>query len=112
MNPLFAAVYDPIMQRTLERTFRSWRSELLAHADGDVLEVGAGTGANLPYYTQARRLVLCEPEAAMRRRLEALASKDSRAEVVSAPAGALPFSPASFDVVVTTLLPSAGLVRG
>ena len=49
---------------------REWRRALLKSASGYVLEVGAGTGANLNFYTSAvSKLVLSEPDAHMRRQL-------------------------------------------
>ena len=48
-----------------------WRTELLAEVKGEVLEIGAGTGANLAYYPNGNiRLLLSEPDAAMRKQLE------------------------------------------
>jgi len=49
----FAAVYDP-MTRPLELSgFGQRRARLLASLTGHILDVGAGTGANLPHYRQA-----------------------------------------------------------
>ncbi|MEN1970648.1 class I SAM-dependent methyltransferase [Lentibacillus sp. N15] len=41
-----SAIYDVMDKMIKER----WRKELLQKVDGRVLEVGVGTGANLPYY--------------------------------------------------------------
>lgn len=95
------------------------RRELLASARGRVLEVGAGTGHNLPHYPNAlERLVLAEPEKNMARHLERRLAKLGRtAEVVRAPAEALPFDDNSFDTVVSTFIlctvedPSAALAE-
>jgi ubiquinone/menaquinone biosynthesis C-methylase UbiE len=44
------------------------RRELLAHASGDVLEIGFGTGLNLPHYpAQVRRITTVDPNAGMHR---------------------------------------------
>ena len=85
---------------------RALREGLLAGASGRVLEIGAGTGANLPLYGGALEvLVMTEPEAAMLRRLQRKASEQAaRAEVVQAPAEALPFDDEWFDTVVSTLV--------
>jgi ubiquinone/menaquinone biosynthesis C-methylase UbiE len=74
-----------------------------------VLELGAGTGHNLPYYTDAvSELVMTEPDPHMARRLrERLADEPAAAwnpTVVEAPAEQLPFDDGSFDTVVATLV--------
>ena len=97
-----AALYDAVLFLAERRALRSWRRELLADLDGDVLELGAGTGANLAYYgDQVRRLLLLEPDPAMRRRLVARAP---RATVIAGSASLLPVADASFDAVVSTLV--------
>ncbi len=46
----FSMVYD-LFERPMERyLFSSPRKRALAFAEGDVLEVGVGTGKNIPYY--------------------------------------------------------------
>jgi SAM-dependent methyltransferase len=45
------------------------RRRLVAEARGEVVEVGAGTGRNLPYYRDVDRVVVLEPDGAMRSRL-------------------------------------------
>jgi ubiquinone/menaquinone biosynthesis C-methylase UbiE len=79
------------------------RSDLLAPLVGSVLEVGAGTGANLEHYTRAvTRLTLAEPDAAMRARLARRAC--GTPTIVDASAEELPFPASSFDAVVCTLV--------
>jgi len=44
------------------------RQQLLATVSGDVLEIGFGTGLNLPYYpAQVRRITTVDPNAGMHR---------------------------------------------
>ena len=94
------------MTRALERAvFGERRARLLADLDGQVLDVGAGTGANLPYLGRASRVVAAEPDAAMRRRLAArLAQAVVPVEISSDPAERLRYPDASFDAVVFTLV--------
>ncbi|MCO5168149.1 MAG: class I SAM-dependent methyltransferase [Planctomycetes bacterium] len=105
MTRLFAALYDPFMRRT-ERHLAAWRAELLSRVAGRVLEVGAGTGANLPFYPRGlERLVLAEPDPHMRARLAARVARERpEAVVIDAPAEALPVEDGSFDAVVSTLV--------
>jgi ubiquinone/menaquinone biosynthesis C-methylase UbiE len=98
---LFAAVYD----RCLPDSPRAaqWRRHLLRHAHGVVVEIGAGTGANLPAYPAVERLVLSEPSPAMRRRLAPRAAA-AGAELIDAAADRLPFVDGSIDTVVCGLV--------
>lgn len=101
-----ALVYDPFLWLGERAGMAARRRTLVAGARGDVLEIGAGTGLNLPHYPPGlSRLVLAEPVAAMAGRLRARVAKLGRkAEVVLAPAEALPFATGSFDTVVATMV--------
>ncbi len=104
-----AALYDPFLAPGERRGLGRRRAGLLAGVRGDVLEIGAGTGLNLPHYPRtAGRLVLTEPVAPMaarlRRRAATVADETRSVEVVEAPAERLPFPDASFDTVVSTLV--------
>lgn len=71
-----------------------------------MIEIGGGTGINLPYYGNAvEELVITEPEEPMARRLERkLADYPRSVKVVRAPAEELPFEDQSFDFAVSTLV--------
>jgi len=103
---VFAACYDRITADTERDGLGAHRRELLAAASGDVLEIGAGTGANLPYYgAGVRTLTLTEPEAPMAKRLQRrMLAQRTDAKLLRAPAEDLPFNDASFDTVVSTLV--------
>lgn len=104
MGRLFAALYDTVSKGSEAAGMREERRRLLAAAHGATLEIGAGTGLNLEHYPDAvSRLVLVEPDRHMRRKLgRRLETLGRTAEIVDAPAGALPFPDASFDTVVVT----------
>jgi ubiquinone/menaquinone biosynthesis C-methylase UbiE len=103
---LFAAAYDRITAGVEAAGLRSHRERLLSHARGRVLEIGAGTGANLPFYPErVETITLAEPEAPMARRLARRIREQPRVvELVQAPAEQLPFGDAQFDTVVSTLV--------
>jgi ubiquinone/menaquinone biosynthesis C-methylase UbiE len=108
-HPIFARFYDRLMAGTEKGGLAQMRRELLATVSGRVLELGAGTGHNLAYYTDAvTELVLTEPDPHMasrlRDRLEREGTRAGRASVVVAPAEDLPFDDGSFDNVVATLV--------
>jgi ubiquinone/menaquinone biosynthesis C-methylase UbiE len=102
----FAAMYDTVLAATEKAGLGAHRKTLLSSAAGRVIEIGAGTGANLPYYSDAvSDLVVCEPAEPMARRLERkLASFGRPVRVVRAPAENLPIENESFDVAVSTLV--------
>jgi ubiquinone/menaquinone biosynthesis C-methylase UbiE len=104
-NPLIPLVYDRVVRGLEEGGLAARRRALLADATGWVLEVGAGTGLNLPHYPEhVTRLVLADPNPGMRRRLRARAESLGReVEVVDAVAERLPFLENTFDEAVTTL---------
>lgn len=115
---LFAAIYDP-MQAAGERTWLgATRADLLGGITGTVAEIGGGTGANLPHYRAADRVVIGEPDDEMRARL---GDKLGRARVpvaISADSADRIEAPDdSFDAVVSTLVlctvpdPSAALAE-
>lgn len=102
----FAATYDRQMAKVEKAGLRAHREALLGQAEGSVLEIGAGTGGNLPYYGPAvASLTMTEPETSMLRRLERKVSDQAPGtQVLRAPAEDLPFDDDSFDVAVSTLV--------
>jgi SAM-dependent methyltransferase len=102
----FSSVYDRMTKSTEEAGLREMRRALLAGASGRVLEIGAGTGANLDLYPDTvTELVLVEPDPHMTKRLRAkLAASGRSATVIEAPAESIPLQDAGFDRVVSTLV--------
>jgi ubiquinone/menaquinone biosynthesis C-methylase UbiE len=103
---LFAMTYDRQIAKAEEAGLRAMRQRLLADAAGQVLEIGAGTGANLPCYgREVEQLTVTEPQVPMVRRLEGrVRDRGSAAKVLRAPAEDLPFDNDTFDVAVSTLV--------
>lgn len=108
MSRLMAAVYDRVTQASEDAGVAEWRRDLLASLTGDVLEIGAGTGHNVPHYPgMLRRLVLAEPDRFMRAKLATALEEHVLpfpVEVVADAAGSLGFPDESFDAVVVTLV--------
>jgi ubiquinone/menaquinone biosynthesis C-methylase UbiE len=102
----FAFFYDRVTAGAERAGLRDHRQVLLTKASGKVLEIGGGTGANLPFYGgQVQSLTITEPSDAMARRLERrLKAHALPATVVRAAAEALPFEDDSFDTAVSTLV--------
>ena len=104
--PILARLYDPFLWLAEIAGMRSRRKALLGNARARVVEIGAGTGLNVSHYPDGiAELVLTEPDAAMRRRLERRLQRLGRvARIVDAPAERLPLADASVDTVVSTLV--------
>ena len=101
---LFAAWYD-LLNAGVEGRVAPYRTETAGRTWGDVLEIGGGTGANLPYYPADVKLTFIEPDPHMVKRLRRTISRHGRdAKIVPQPAENLPFPDESFDCVVTTLV--------
>ncbi|MDH3762529.1 MAG: class I SAM-dependent methyltransferase [Gammaproteobacteria bacterium] len=107
MSFLIAFFYDRVMANTEAACLRQWRRELLARVSGDVLEIGAGTGANIKLYPErVKRLMLTEPDMHMRRQLEEkIANHDpQRLGISEGSAENIVADDESFDYVVTSLV--------
>jgi ubiquinone/menaquinone biosynthesis C-methylase UbiE len=94
-------LYDAMMTAAEATGFGAWRRDLVADARGRVLDVGCGTGRNLPLYPPRTRVV------AVDLRIELLLAARRRrpdAPLVIASAEALPFAPGTFDTVVSGLV--------
>jgi ubiquinone/menaquinone biosynthesis C-methylase UbiE len=108
-HPIFARLYDRMLAKLEREELGELRRALLSDATGRTLEIGAGTGHNLPYYPEAvTELVLAEPDPHMARRLRERLQREppaiEKVSVIEAPAEDLPFDDASFETVVSTLV--------
>ncbi len=82
----------------------SYRQTLLSHVKGDILEIGFGTGLNLPHYPKSvKKITVIEPNRGMgslaRRRM---AESGIQVDHHVLKGESLPFADRTFDTVVST----------
>lgn len=80
------------------------RNRLVPKAEGDVLEIGIGSGLNLPFYAaDLKSITGIEPSRGLRRMADRAATEAERPVVlVDAGAEDMPFDHHSFDTVIST----------
>src|SRR5579863_8354995 len=87
-----------------QRNLAAYRNRVVPAAEGRVLEIGIGSGLNLPFYTQkAERVIGLDPSP----KLLAMVRQAGRpisglVELVEGSAEAIPLDDRSVDTVVTT----------
>ena len=95
--------YDREMQFMERLLFKDCRQWVCSRARGNTLEVGMGTGLNLPFYPPDVKLTGIDLSAAMLRKARARAADLHRSvDIQEADAHTLPFAAGSFDSVVCT----------
>lgn len=108
-----APLYDGL-QWLMERSARRWRRDQWANVRaGRVLEIGVGTGDNVPFYPPDAEIVATDISSKMLGRARRRAQRPgSKARFELADAQELPYPDASFDVAVGTFVfcsvPDAG----
>lgn len=103
---LFSRVYDTVISPFEHLGLRRLRERTLSSLDGDVLELGVGTGRNFPLYPPTvERLTGIDPDEAMLGRArDRVQSAPFPVELLEADAEELPFEDESFDAVAATLV--------
>jgi SAM-dependent methyltransferase len=106
---LYSRVIFPwLLDHAISREpFASQRAEVLQHAAGRVLEIGVGTGLNLPFYpaAQVESLIAIDRNPAMFPRARArrrLMQSSIRITLAVADAQRLPFRDNAFDTIIST----------
>jgi ubiquinone/menaquinone biosynthesis C-methylase UbiE len=99
-------VFAPLMDWLLaSKEIDQRRRQVVPQAAGKVLEIGFGTGLNLPHYSsQVTSLTLLDPERLLPARVQRRMDRCRARQVVRVDGSAerLPFYDATFDMVVTT----------
>lgn len=99
---IFPRFYDCVMDKP---HWAKYRREQLAQVDGEILEIGVGTGLNLPHYPpHVRKIVTADPNPGMNlqllRRIDASGIEVDNRIINSE---SLPFDDGEFDCIVSTL---------
>lgn len=110
-HPVFAALYDPLTAWIERQVFADERAALLDGVEGDVLDIGSGTGAMFSHFARVQRrregvsLTGIEPDRHMYQR--AVRTADELGLDISlrrARAESLPYDDNTFDTVVAALV--------
>ncbi len=104
-------IYDVLMKPLEKSGLQQMRKRLLKHAEGVVLELGVGTGVNLPFYPmgQIQKLILTDIEKRgivydkMTQKMQDL-HMNEKVVYREADAQRIPLENGSVDTVVTTLV--------
>ena len=107
-HPRFARSYErQSRRRPMRELMEPLRREMVGRAQGVVLELGAGNGLNFAFYQpdKVERVVAVEPDTTMRSLAQSrLEAAPVPITLVEGAVESLPFSDASFDCVVATLV--------
>jgi ubiquinone/menaquinone biosynthesis C-methylase UbiE len=98
-------VFPLLMDWTMgSRRLQEQREEALRPLHGDVLEIGFGTGLNLPHYPSiVTRIIALEPARLLPRKVfSRMAAAPMPVKIVQGSAEQLPFGDRRFDCVVST----------
>lgn len=87
-----------------QRNLAPYRTRVISHAEGRVLEIGIGSGLNLPYYSaQTERVIGLDPSPKLLAMTRKAAQRASiPVELIENSAESIPLYNRSIDTVVTT----------
>ncbi|WP_252315611.1 class I SAM-dependent methyltransferase [Sinobaca sp. H24] len=93
-----SCIYDTLMAPLEQVKLKQIRRDMLAGVKGNVLDIGSGTGASMPYYRQAESVTFLEPdEGKLKRISRRTALPHVSYYMAQASAENMPFSNDTFD---------------
>ncbi|HEY0734969.1 MAG TPA: class I SAM-dependent methyltransferase [Herpetosiphonaceae bacterium] len=92
-------LYDGVVGRLGAGKLGTWRRQIFASLSGDILELGVGTGLNLPAYGSGARVIGVDVELDLLRR-----ALSRGAQTIVGDGERLPFPDATFDYVTSALV--------
>lgn len=99
---IFPRFYDCLMDKP---HWAKYRQAQLASVDGEILEIGVGTGLNLPHYPEhVKRIITADPNPGMNKKLQSRIDEtgiEVDKQIISSES--LPFDEGAFDCVVSTI---------
>ncbi|MCX7761213.1 MAG: class I SAM-dependent methyltransferase [Candidatus Kryptonium sp.] len=101
-----AFIYDLLMSPLEKLGLQRLRRKILNLVSGDkILEIGAGTGLNIPVYPDGKEIVCIEPKFGMIKKAIKRAEKhEKKVYFVCSEVETLPFKSETFDVVFATFV--------
>ena len=99
---IFPRLYDRLIDKPF---WAKYRQQQLSSVDGEVLEIGVGTGLNLPHYPDhIKRITTVEPNPGMSKKLQRRID-ETGIEVDQRTIGSesLPFEDGTFNCIVSTI---------
>ena len=97
-----APIYD-LIEALVEHMFKPWREKLWSYASGNILEVGVGTGKNLPYHPRGAKMTGIDlADRMLIRARECARQLGATIELREGDAQALEFPDNSFDMAAAT----------
>ncbi len=99
-----ARIYD-LAEAMSERRFKPWREKLWRQTNGNILEVGVGTGKNLPYHPRGAKVIGIDlADQMLVRARERARQLKVTIDLREGDAQALDFPDDSFDTAVATFV--------
>jgi len=100
---------DRILPAMIERAMRNemldpFRQRIASAAQGRVLEIGIGSGHNLPLYPPDVAIVGLDPSPPLLARAHNRAGKDARVELVTGSAEQIPLADRTIDTIIMTFV--------